>query len=58
MEKLSPGLYEQIINSRLEDEISKLDFYNDHVQKDHLKNFDSVVLLSQYLHSVLKKSLY
>lgn len=57
MEKLSPGLYEQIINSRLEKKLSKLDIHNEHVQKDSLKNFDSVALLSQYLHSVLKKSL-
>jgi superfamily II DNA or RNA helicase len=57
MRKLSVGLYEQIINSHLEEKFLKLGIKTEHITKDNLKNFDSAVLLSQYLNPVLKKSL-
>ena len=57
MRKLSVGLYEQIINSHLEEKFQKLGIKTEYITKDNLKNFDSAVLLSQYLNPVLKKSL-
>ncbi len=57
MSKLSAGLYEQIINSHLEEKLLQLGVHTDHITKKNLKNFDSSVLLAQYLNPVLKKSL-
>jgi superfamily II DNA or RNA helicase len=57
MRNLSAGLYEQIINSHLEEKFQKLGIKSEHITKENLKNFDSAVLLTQYLNPVLKKSL-
>ena len=57
MKKLSVGLYEQIINSHLEEKFQKLGIKTEHITKENLKNYDSTVLLAQYLNPVLKKSL-
>ncbi|MFA4859723.1 DUF3427 domain-containing protein [Methanoregula sp.] len=54
MKSLPPGLYEQLINTHLEE---KLRGQNKTIRKDTLKNFDSPVLLAQYLGPILKKSL-
>ncbi len=54
MKSLPHGLYEQLINTHLEE---KLRGQGIPLSKDNLKNFDSSVLLSQYLSPVLKKSL-
>ena len=54
MKSLPHGLYEQLINNHLEE---KLRDQGITIRKDALKNFDSSVLLSQYLGPVLKKSL-
>ncbi|MDO9034055.1 MAG: DUF3427 domain-containing protein [Methanoregula sp.] len=54
MKSLPLGLYEQLINKHLEE---KLRLQGITISKDNLKNFDSTVLLSQYLGPVLKKSL-
>jgi len=52
MKSLPNGLYEQLINTHLEKKLKGL-----RTSKDALKNFDSPVLLSQYLAPILKKSL-
>ena len=57
MRNLSAGLYEQIINSHLEEKFQKLGIKTEQITKENLKNFDSSVLLTQYLNPVLKKSL-
>jgi len=54
MKSLPHGLYEQLINTHLEE---KLREQNTTISKDLLKNFDSSVLLAQYLGPVLKRSL-
>ena len=54
MKPLPHGLYEQLINTRLEE---KLRGQGITISKDALKNFNSSVLHSQYLGPVLKKSL-
>ena len=54
MKSLPHGLYEQLINSHLEEKLREQGIT---ISKDALKNFDSPVLLSQYLSSILKKSL-
>ena len=57
MRELSAGLYEQVINSHLEEKLQKLGIKPVRISKDDLKNFDSSFLLTQYLSPVLKKSL-
>ncbi|PKL64298.1 MAG: NgoFVII family restriction endonuclease [Methanomicrobiales archaeon HGW-Methanomicrobiales-3] len=52
MKSLPHGLYEQLINTHLEEKLR-----GQSISKDSLKNFDSSVLLAQYLGPVLKKSL-
>lgn len=52
MKPLPHGLYEQLINTDLEEKL-----HGQSTRKDSLKNFDSPVLLAQYLGPVLKKSL-
>ena len=52
MKPLPHGLYEQLINTHLE---GKLQGQN--INKDSLKNFDSPVVLTQYLAPVLRRSL-
>lgn len=55
MKSLPHGLYEQLINTHLEEKLRKQGIT---ISKDNLKNFDdSSVLLSQYISPVLKKSL-
>ncbi|MEI7649390.1 MAG: DEAD/DEAH box helicase family protein, partial [Methanomicrobiales archaeon] len=55
MKSLPHGLYEQLINTHLEEKLRKQGIT---ISKDYLKNFDdSSVLLSQYISPVLKKSL-
>ena len=54
MKSLPHGLYEQLINTHLEEKLREQGIT---ISKDALKNFDSPVLLSQYLGPVLKKSL-
>ena len=54
MKSLPHGLYEQLINTHLEEKLRRLGIT---ISKDNLKNFDSSVLLSQYISPVLKKSL-
>jgi superfamily II DNA or RNA helicase/HKD family nuclease len=54
MKSLPHGLYEQLINYHLEE---KLCGQTITISKDYLKNFNSSVLLSQYITPVLKKSL-
>ncbi|MDO8873594.1 MAG: DEAD/DEAH box helicase family protein [Methanoregula sp.] len=54
MKPLPHGLYEQLINTHLEEKLRQQGIT---ISKDALKNFDSSVLLSQYLGPVLKKSL-
>lgn len=54
MKSIPHGLYEQLINTHLE---KKLREQGITISKDALKNFDSPVLLAQYLGPVLKKSL-
>jgi len=54
MKPLPHGLYEQLINTHLEEKLMSQGIT---ISKDALKNFDSSVLLSQYLGPVLKKSL-
>ncbi|MCK9580308.1 MAG: DEAD/DEAH box helicase family protein, partial [Methanoregula sp.] len=54
MKSLPHGLYEQLINTHLEEKLRKQGIT---ISKDALKNFDSPVLLAQYLGPVLKKSL-
>lgn len=57
MKELSPGLYEQIINSHLEEKLHKIGIDTEQIKKENLKNFDSPVLLAQYLDPLVKKSL-
>ncbi len=57
MRNLSAGLYEQVINFHLEEKLLQLGIRNEQITKDNLKNFDSPVLLSQYLSPILRKSL-
>ncbi len=52
MKSLPHGLYEQLINTNLEEKLR-----GQSISKDTLKNFDSPVLLSQYLGPILKRSL-
>ncbi|MCX6696524.1 MAG: NgoFVII family restriction endonuclease, partial [Methanoregula sp.] len=54
MKSLPHGLYEQLINSHLEEKLREQGIK---INKDALKNFDSPVLLSQYVEPILKKSL-
>jgi superfamily II DNA or RNA helicase len=54
MKPLPHGLYEQLINTHLEEKLRQQGIT---ISKDALKNFDSSVLLAQYLGPVLKKSL-
>ena len=54
MKPLPHGLYEQLINTHLEEKLSEKGIT---INKDSLKNFDSPVLLAQYLGPILKKSL-
>ncbi|MCK9591579.1 MAG: DEAD/DEAH box helicase family protein, partial [Methanoregula sp.] len=54
MKSLPHGLYEQLINTHIEE---KLRLQGITISKSLLKNFDSPVLLSQYLGPILKKSL-
>jgi superfamily II DNA or RNA helicase len=54
MKSLPHGLYEQLINTHLEEKLRQQGIT---IRKDALKNFDSSILLSQYLGPVLKKSL-
>ena len=52
MKPLPHGLYEQLINTHLEEKL-----HGQSTGKDALKNFDSPILLAQYLGPILKKSL-
>ncbi|MGB2674873.1 MAG: hypothetical protein WBC56_07995, partial [Methanoregula sp.] len=54
MKLLPHGLYEQLINTHLEEKLREQGIT---ISKDALKNFNSPVLLSQYLGPILKKSL-
>ena len=55
MKSLPHGLYEQLINTHLEEKLRRQGIT---ISKDNLKNFDdSSVLLSQYISPILKKSL-
>ena len=54
MKSLPHGLYEQLINTHLEEKLCEQGIA---IKKDPLKNFDSSFLLAQYLGPVLKKSL-
>lgn len=54
MKSLPHGLYEQLINTNVKEKLREQRIT---ISKDALKNFDSPVLLSQYLGPVLKKSL-
>lgn len=54
MKSLPRGLYEQLINTHLKE---KLQQQGKTIRKDTLKNYDSSLLLAQYVGPVLKKSL-
>ena len=54
MKSLPLGLYEQLINIHLEENLRNQGIK---ISKGNLKNFDSSILLSQYISPILKKSL-
>ncbi|MEI6841951.1 MAG: DUF3427 domain-containing protein, partial [Methanomicrobiales archaeon] len=56
MNKLPSGIYEQVINSQIEEKIRRLTADSIQVGKESLKNYETSVILSQYLTPVLKKS--
>ena len=57
MSKLPSGIYEQVINSNIEEKIRRLIAESVQIDKESLKNYETSVILSQYLTPVLKKSL-
>jgi superfamily II DNA or RNA helicase/HKD family nuclease len=57
MSKLPSGIYEQVINSQIEEKIKRLSGNSIQIDTESLKNYETSVILSQYLTPVLKKSL-
>lgn len=55
--KLKNGLYEQVINNIISEEISEIDENNKLIQKEFIDEEESTQILTQYLSVVVKKGL-
>ena len=54
---MKQGLYEQIINTKILEELDRINKENFIIDKENIDKEEAKVLLSQYIESVIRRSL-
>ena len=54
---LKQGLYEQVINSKIQEQLNNLEYEKFIIDKSKIDNEESRAILSQYIAQVIRKSL-